>query len=51
MDYGQNFLLSTGNFLCSAPCVNSTMDFSKKPIEDGVVDSSLEKKVQLSNLD
>ena len=30
MDYGQNIVLSTGNFLCSAPSVNSTMDFSKK---------------------
>lgn len=45
MDYGQNVLLSTGNFLCSAPSVNSTMDFSKKLVDDGVVDSPLEKKV------
>ena len=51
MDYGQNVLLSTGNFLCSAPSVNSTMDFSKKPVEDGVVDSPLEKKVQFCDLD
>uniref|UniRef100_A0A7I4CWF0 Uncharacterized protein n=1 Tax=Physcomitrium patens TaxID=3218 RepID=A0A7I4CWF0_PHYPA len=51
MDYGHNVLLSTGNFLCSAPSVNSTMDFSKKLVDDGVVDSPLEKKVQLSDLD
>ena len=44
MDYGQNIVLSTGNFLCSAPSVNSTMDFSKKRVEDGVVDSPIEKK-------
>ena len=48
MDYGQNILLSTGNFLCSAPSVNSTMDFSKKLVEDGVVDSLVEKKVQVA---
>ena len=48
MDYEQNILLSTGNFLCSAPSVNSTMDFSKKPVEDGVVDSPIEKKVQVA---
>ena len=47
MDYGQNILLSTGNFLCSAPSVNLTMDFSKKPVEDGMVDSPIEKKVQV----
>ena len=44
MDYGQNIVLSMGNFLCSAPSVNSTMDFSKKRVEDGVVDSPIEKK-------
>ena len=44
MDYGQNIVLSMGNFLCSAPSVNLTMDFSKKQVEDGVVDSPIEKK-------
>ena len=44
MDYGQNIVLSTENFLCSAPSVNSTMDFSKKRVEDGVVDNPIEKK-------
>ena len=44
MDYGQNIVLSTGNFLCSAPSMNSTMDFSKKGVEVGVVDSLIEKK-------
>ena len=44
MDYRQHVLLSTGNFLCSAPSLNSTMDFSKKPMEDEVVDSVLERK-------
>ena len=44
MDYGQNIVLSTGNFLCSAPSMNSTMDFSKKRVEDGVVDIPIEKK-------
>ena len=48
MDYGQNIVLSTGNFLCSAPLVNSTMDFSKKRVEDGVVDSPVEKKVKVT---
>ena len=48
MDYGQNIVLSTGNFLCSAPSVNSTMDFSKKRMEDGVVDSPIEKKVKVA---
>ena len=48
MDYGQNIVLSTGNFLCSAPSVNSTMDFSKKQVEDGVVDSPIEKKVKVA---
>ena len=47
-DYGQNIVLSTGNFLCSAPSVNSTMDFSKKRVEDGVVDSPIEKKVKVA---
>ena len=44
MDYGQNIVLNTGNFLASAPLMNSTMDFSKKRVEDGVVDSLIEKK-------
>ena len=48
MDYGQNIVLSMGNFLCSAPFVNSTMDFSKKRVEDGVVDSLIEKKVKVA---
>ena len=48
MDYRQNIVLSTGNFLCSAPLVNSTMDFSKKRVEDGVVDSPIEKKVKVA---
>lgn len=39
LEYGQNAILSTGNFLCSATIANSTMDFSTKPVEDGVVDS------------
>ena len=47
MDYGQNILLSTGNFLCFAPLVNSTMDFSEKLIKDGIVDSPIEKKVHV----
>ena len=47
MDYGQNILLSIGNFLCSTRLVNLTMDFSKKLVEDGVVDSLVEKKVQV----
>ena len=44
LDYGQYEILSTGNFLCSAPTLNSTMDFSGKRIKDGVVDSLPEKK-------
>ena len=48
MEYWQNTLLSTGNFLCSAPSMNSTMDFSMKPLEDGVVDSPLKKNVKVS---
>ena len=40
-------ILSTGNFLCSAPTVNSTMDFSIKPIEEGVVDSPPNSKLCL----
>ena len=44
MDYGQNIVLSTGNFLCSAPSMNSTMDFSKKRVKDRVVDNPIEKK-------
>ena len=52
MDYGQHVLLSTGNFLCSTPSLNSTMDFSKKRMEDEVVDSVLERKSeQFSVLD
>ena len=47
LDYGQYEILSTGNFLCSAPTLNSTMDFSSKCIEDGVVDNPLEKKPRL----
>ena len=47
LDYGQYVILSTGNFLCSAPTVNSTMDFSVKPIEDGVVDSPPNSKLRL----
>ena len=47
-DYRHNILLSTGNFLCSAPSVNSTMDFSKKRVEDGVVENLVEKKVQVA---
>ena len=39
---------STRNYLCFAPSMNSTMDFSKKPLEDGVVDSPLKKKVKVS---
>ena len=46
MDYGQNVILSTRNFLCSTPSMNSTMDFSKKPLEDGVVDSPLKKNMK-----
>ena len=30
------------------PSVNSTMDFSKKRVEDGVVDSPIEKKVKVA---
>ena len=44
MDYRQNIVLSTGNFLCSVPSMNSTMDFSKNRVEDGVVDNPIEKK-------
>ena len=40
-------ILSTRNFLCSAPTVNSTMDFSVKPIEEGVVDSPPNSKLRL----
>ena len=47
LDYGQYVILSTGNFLCSAPMVNSTMDFSVKPIEEGVVDSPPHSKLGL----
>ena len=44
LDYGQYEILSTGNFLCSAPMLNSTMDFLGKRIKDEVVDSPPEKK-------
>ena len=47
LDYRQYVILSTGNFLCSAPTVNSTMDFSVKPIEEGVVDSPPNSKLRL----
>ena len=47
LDYGQYVILSTGNFLCSAPTVNSTMDFSVKPIEKGVVDSPPNSKLRV----
>ena len=47
LDYRQYEILSIGNFLCSAPTLNSTMDFSGKHVEDGVVDSPLEKKPRL----
>ena len=39
LDYRQYVILSTGNFLCSAPTGNSTMDFSTLLVNDGVVDS------------
>ena len=48
IDYGPNVLLSTGNFMCSTPSMNSTMDFFKKPLEDGIVDSPLKKNVKVS---
>ena len=44
LDYGQYVIFSTGNFLCSAPTGNSTMDFSTLPVKDGVVDSPPEQK-------
>ena len=44
MDYRQNIVLSMENFLCFAPLVNSTMDFSKKRVKDGMVDNPIEKK-------
>ena len=47
LDYGQYVILNTGNFLCSAPTVNSTMDFSIKPIKEGVVDSPPNSKLCL----
>ena len=47
LDYGQYMILSTGNFLCSLPTVNSIMDFSVKPIEEGVVDSPPNSKLRL----
>ena len=39
LDYGQYAILSTRSFLCSAPTLNSSMDFSIKHIEDGVVNN------------
>ena len=47
LDYTQYVILSTENFLCSAPMVNSTMDFSVKPIKEGVVDSPPNSKLRL----
>ena len=47
LDYGQYVILSTENFLCLAPTVNSTMDFSVKPMEEGVVDSPPNNKLRL----
>ena len=47
LDYEQYVILSTGNFLCSASTVNSTMDFSVKPIEEGVVDSPPNSKLRV----
>ena len=47
LDYGQYVILSTRNFLYFAPTVNSTMDFSIKPIEEGVVDSPPNSKLRL----
>ena len=47
LDYEQYVIFSTGNFLYSAPMVNSTMDFSVKPIEEGVVDSPPNSKLRL----
>lgn len=47
LEYGQNTILSTGNFLCSAITTNSKMDFSTKPVEDGVVDSPPNKAHRL----
>ena len=44
LDYGQYVILSTGNFLCSAPTGNSTMDFSTLPVNDGVMDCPPEQK-------
>ena len=47
LDYGQYVILSMGNFLCSAPTINSAMNFSVKPIEEGVVDSPPDSKLRL----
>ena len=47
LNYKQYVILSTGNFLCTAPTVNSTMDFSIKPIEEGVVDSPPNTKLRM----
>ena len=44
LDYGQYFIFSTRNFLCSAPTTNSTMDFSTLLVNNGVVDSPPEQK-------
>ena len=50
MDYGQNVVLNTGNFLYSVPTINLTMDFSKKLVDDGIVDNVLDEKVRFSFL-
>jgi len=47
LDYGQHVLHSKGNLLCSAPTLNSTMDFSVKHVEDGVVNSPLDRMPRL----
>ena len=47
LDYGQYAILSMGNFLCTTPTLNSTMDFLGMHVEDGVEDSPPEKKLRL----
>ena len=47
LDYKQYVILSTGNFLCLASTVNSTMDFPVKPIKEGVVNSPPNSKLCL----
>ena len=47
LDHRQYVILSTRNFLYSAPTVNSTMDFFVKPIEEEVVDSPPNSKLRL----